>query len=71
VAIKCVVENCASHFHAECARMEQLFMGIDLDDNEYHYQIFCKLHTPMKLLRLYDMRQKSFKNELKRFSLEF
>ena len=42
-------------------------MEIKNDKYEAQHHVFCERHTPLKIRRVLDIREKKYKEEIKRF----
>lgn len=47
-------------FHPECARRAEIFMEIRNTD-KLAYLIYCERHTPLKLRRIIESKEKKYK----------
>ncbi|KAL4442844.1 hypothetical protein ABPG74_010733 [Tetrahymena malaccensis] len=64
--VQCAKTKCMEAFHPECARRENIYMEIRNTD-KLAYLIYCERHTPLKLRRLLEQKEKKYKEEIIKF----
>jgi bromodomain and PHD finger-containing protein 1 len=67
--INCDKGQCKKAFHPECARRAKLFLDVREVENtqQMGYAIFCEKHTPLKLRRTLETKEKKYRDELTKF----
>ncbi|KAL4493484.1 hypothetical protein ABPG72_007492 [Tetrahymena utriculariae] len=64
--IQCAKGKCSASFHPECARRAGLSLEVRHLEKVTHL-VFCQRHTPLKLRRILEQKEKKYKDEIQKF----
>lgn len=64
--MQCMNSKCKEGFHPECARRAGVFMEVR-NSEKLVYSICCERHTPLKLRRQLEHKEKKYKEEIIKF----
>jgi len=66
--VNCDKGQCKKAFHPECALRAKYFLDVrEVDTSQLGYFIFCEKHTPLKLRRTLETKEKKYRDDLTKF----